>query len=981
MFLGSKKYFLFLFFTLPLMVFSQAQKKRSDVPPFVVQPNTQWVDSVFNSLTPDERIAQLFMVAAYSNKDQAHIDGLAKLITDYNIGGLIFFQGGPVRHARMLNHLQTKAQTPLLIGMDAEWGPSMRLDSCPKFPRQMTLGAISNDDIIYDMGVEIARQCKRIGVHVNFAPVIDVNSNAANPVIGTRSFGEDKVNVAKKGIAYMNGMQDNGVLACGKHFPGHGDTDSDSHLTLPVIKHDKARMDSLELYPFKELIANGLGSMMVAHLFIPAYDDRKNTASTLSPYVVDTLLKGKLGFEGLVFTDALNMQGVSKFYKPGIVDVKAMIAGNDVMLFSEDVPTAIREIKKAIENKELTQADIDERCKKVLMAKAWAGLDNYKEIEVKNIVEDLNAPSAEAILKRIANGSATLVINKDEVLPLKRLDTLTVASVVIGDAAGNDFQKTLSKYDEVTHFALGSPATAADYTKVMSSLDSYNTVIISIHKTSSRRSENYGITQQMLDFINILNNGKRKLILNVFANPYALGRMPGSEKVNAFILSYENTVYSQEAAAQLVFGGIAASGKMPVTANRQYREGDGEMTEKIRFSYSVPEELGIKSKHLAGIDSIVKDAIKMKAMPGCQILIAKDGVVIYEKNFGHFTYDEKKAVTSDDLYDLASVTKISASLLGLMKLVDEKKINIDEKLSKYLPELMITNKKNMVLREVLAHQAGFKSWIPFYMETIKEGKLDTTVYSKTKSEAFPLRVAENLYCSKTYVDTIYDRINKSNVNSRKDYLYSDLGYYYIKKILEKQTGEPLDEYVQKHFYKQLGMTTMGYKPREHFPLDRIVPTELDVAFRHQQIQGDVHDQGAAMMGGVCGHAGLFSNANDLAKLMQMYCNYGEYGGERYISEETMKEFTKCQFCANGNRRGIGFDKPDMKSDKGPTCSCISYMSFGHSGFTGTYAWADPDKDVVYIFLSNRVYPDAENKKLITMNVRTKIQEVIYNAVE
>lgn len=978
MFAGTKKYFALAFFLIPVFVFGQQQEK---VPPFIAQAKTQWVDSVFNSLTQDERLAQLFMVAAYSNRNQAHIDELAKLITDYNIGGLIFFQGGPVRHARMLNYLQAKAQTPLLIGMDAEWGPSMRLDSCPKFPRQMTLGAISDNNIIYDMGVEIARQCKRIGVHVNFAPVIDVNSNAANPVIGTRSFGEDKVNVAKKGIAYMNGMQDNGVLACGKHFPGHGDTDSDSHLTLPVIKHDKARMDSIELYPFKELIANGLGSIMVAHLYIPAYDDRKNTASTLSPYVVDTLLKGRLGFEGLVFTDALNMKGVSKFYQPGMVDVKAMIAGNDVMLFSEDVPTAITEIKKAIEKKELTWDDINERCKKVLMAKAWAGLDNYKEIEVKNIVKELNAPSAEAILRRIANGSNTLIINKGDVIPLKRLDTLSIASVVIGEGADNPFQKMLSRYGDVTHFVLDEGASAAEYTKVMSNLDDYNTVIISINKTSSRRSENYGITQQMLDFISILNNGKRKVILNVFANPYALGRMPGSEKLDAFMLSYENTNYSQEAAAQLIFGGIAASGKLPVTANRQYREGDGVATQKTRFSYGVPEQLGINSKYLNGIDSIVKDAIKMKAMPGCQVLVAKDGVVIYDKNFGYHTYDEKQEVRSDDLYDLASVTKIAATLLGVMKMVDDKKLSIDDKLSKHLPELLVTNKKNMIFREVLAHQAGFKSWIPFYLETLKEGKLDTMVYANKRSDVFSLRVAENLYCSKSYADTIYKRINDSNVNSKKDYLYSDLGYYYIKKILESLAEEPLNEYVQKHFYKQLGLTTMGYKPRERFPLDRLVPTELDVAFRHQQIQGDVHDQGAAMMGGVGGHAGLFSNANDLAKLMQMYCNYGEYGGERYISEETMKEFTKCQFCASGNRRGIGFDKPDMKSDKGPTCSCISYMSFGHSGFTGTYGWADPDKNVVYIFLSNRVYPDAENKKLITMNVRTKIQEVIYNAIE
>lgn len=961
---------------LPTFVLSQ-----NGAPPFAKQANSAWVDSVYNSLTQEQRLAQLFMVAAYSNKDEAHIKDLEQLITEYNIGGLIFFQGGPVRHARMLNRLQEKAKTPMLIGMDAEWGPSMRLDSCPKFPRQMTLGAISDNDVVYDMGVEIARQCKRIGVHVNFAPVIDVNSNAANPVIGTRSFGEKKANVAQKGLAYMKGMQDNGVLACGKHFPGHGDTDSDSHLTLPIIKHSKERMDTLELYPFRELIAEGLGSIMVAHLYIPAYDDRKNTASTLSRYVVDTLLKQNMGFEGLIFTDALNMKGVSKYYKPGIVDVKAMVAGNDVMLFSEDVPTAIGEIKKAVEAGELTWEEINKRCKKVLAAKAWAGLDKYQPVKVENIVEDLNAPSAEAVLRRIANGSVTLLVNKGDVLPLKRLDTLSIASVVIGEEEGNPLANMLDNYAEVKHFALGDNASAAEYTKVLGYMDAFNAVVISIHNTSTRSSKNYGITQQMLDLVNTLNDGKRKVILNVFmSNPYGLARLPGAENVSAFIHSYENTEYSQEAAAQLIFGGIAATGKMSVTANRLYRAGDGLNTDKIRLSYGTPEELDIKSKDLLPIDSIVKDAISNKAMPGCQIIIAKDGMVFYNKNFGHHTYDEKQVVRSSDIYDLASVTKIAATLFGIMKLVDDKKISVDDKLSKHLPELLKTNKKDMTFREALAHQAGFKSWIPFYLETIKEGKLDTSIYRTQKDDIYCLRVAEDLYIKKSYADTIYKRIDDSNVRSKKDYLYSDLGYYYMKKIIERLYNEPLNEYVENTFYKQLGMTTMGFKPRERFSLDRLIPTELDVAFRKQQIIGDVHDQGAAMLGGVCGHAGLFSNANDLAKLMQMYCNYGEYGGERYISEETMKEFTKCQFCASGNRRGIGFDKPDMKSDKGPTCSCVSYMSFGHSGFTGTYAWADPDKNVVYIFLSNRVYPDAENKKLIRMDVRTKIQEVIYDAI-
>lgn len=946
-------------------------------PVFYNHNKQAWVDSVFNSLTPDERLAQLFMVAAYSNKDSAHIKELETLIREYKIGGLIFFQGGPVRHATMQNYLQEASDVPLMIAMDAEWGVGMRLDSTIDYPRQMTLGAIQNDSLLYDFGAEVARQMKRLGMHINFAPVVDVNSNAANPVIGTRSFGENKVNVANKGIAVMKGMQDNQILACAKHFPGHGDTDSDSHLTLPVIKHSYARIDSLELYPFKRTIEAGMGSMMVAHLYIPELDNTKNQASTLSPKIVNGLLKDSLGFEGLIFTDALNMKGVSKYYGPGEVELMAFLAGNDVMEFAEDVPKAMELIRKKVEEGTVSQADIDARCRKVLEAKAWFGLDNYQPVDLKNLTADLNNSQARAMHNELVANSLTLLVNKNAI-PVKDVEE-SIASLVYDDKEGNTFQQTLSKYAPVEHFQIRKGAMQEERYAILNELKTYDKVIFSIHGLSSRHNRNYGIEQDLLDIIGELSYST-EVIISVFGNPYSLARMPGLEHANALLFSYGQTEVSERLAAQAIFGGIGVSGKLPVTANRLFRAGDGIKTTKTRLAYGEPAQVGMDENILKRIDEITLDAIEKKATPGAQLLVAKNGVVVYEKNFGHHTYEAKRPVRSEDVYDLASITKVAASIISFMKLVDQGKVKVDDKVSDHLPELKSTNKKDITFRDMLAHYARLKAWIPFYLETVKDGNPDSAYYQSTPSEEFPIEVAQNLYIRKDYPDTIYRIINESELRSRKQYKYSDLGYYYMKKVIEKITGEKLEDFTRKTFYDPLGLETMGFLPRERVELDRLVPTEYDMAFRKQLVQGFVHDPGAAMIGGVGGHAGLFSNANDLAVIMQLFLNEGEYGGRRYIWPETIKEFIECQFCKNGNRRGIGFDKPEPNGNGGPTCDCVSYLSFGHTGFTGTMAWADPEKEIVYIFLSNRVYPDADNAKLLKMDVRTNIQQVIYDSI-
>ena len=949
-------------------------------PPFL-SDHSAWVDSVFNSLRPDEKIAQLFMVAAYSNKGIEHKEEIARLIKKYKIGGLIFFQGGPVRQANLTNYYQSISETPLMIAMDAEWGLGMRLDSTVSFPRQMTLGAIEDNKLIYEMGAEIAKQLKRLGVHINFAPVVDINNNPKNPVINSRSFGEDKENVSRKGFAYMAGLQDNRVLATAKHFPGHGDTDSDSHETLPTISHSKERLNAVEFYPFKQLIKSGLGGVMVAHLNIPSLDTIKNLPSTLSEKVVDGLLKKELGFDGLIFTDALNMKGVTNHFEPGEIEVKALIAGNDVLLYPENIPKAIRKIKRAVKNKEISWDEINKRCRKVLAAKRWFGLDKYKPIETNGLVEELNSVNSDLINRHLIESSLTLVKNDEKLLPIKSLDTLNIATVTIASVKSFTFQKTLGLYAKSEDFFISKNASVEEYNKLINDLSKYNLVIVGILSSDRRPSKKFGISENSIKFVEKLSSEKN-VILDLFANPYALDYLKNHKKIKSIIVSYENSKLFKNISAQLIFGGIPALGRLPVSANNDFAVGSGIINyEKIRNKYSIPEEVNISSTKLAKIDSIVFEAIENKATPGCQILISRQGTVIYNKSFGYFTYAKKHKVLNSDIYDLASITKIAATLPSLMKLYEQGKFDINESISKYLPFLDTTNKKDLLITDILTHQAQLTPWIPFYTETIENEKLYKQIYSKIKTKNFSVQVAENLYITESYKDSIYLKIAQSELWDKKEYKYSDLGFYLFYKIIEDITTQKLDEYVDSEFYKPLGANSLTYNPLRKFDRNKIAPTENDKVFRNQIIKGFVHDPGAAMLGGVCGHAGLFSNANDIAKLMQMYLNNGTYGGVKYFENETIALFTKCMFCKEGNRRALGFDKPEMDFSKdGPTFQGVSAESFGHSGFTGTLVWADPEKQIVYVFLSNRIYPDADNRELIITNVRTRIQEAIYDAI-
>jgi beta-glucosidase-like glycosyl hydrolase/CubicO group peptidase (beta-lactamase class C family) len=960
-----------------IIVISQSSFSQSTINPLLdknSKAQQKWVDSVYQSMSLKEKIGQLFMVQVFSNNDPKKLDKVKALIKDHQIGGLIFSTGGPIGQAKLNNSLQSMSKLPLLVGMDAEWGLSMRLDSTYAFPWNMTLGAIKNNALIEKTGFQIGEHCKRIGVHFNFAPVVDINTNPNNPIIGNRSFGEDRNNVTEKALAFMIGMQNAGVLANAKHFPGHGDTDTDSHKTLPTINFDAKRIDSVELYPYRNLIKQGLSSVMVAHLNVPSLESKSGYPSSLSKNIITDILKQKLEFQGLIFTDALTMKGVSNFSKPGDIDLAAFNAGNDVLLMSEDVPVGISKIETAYANKEITEERLAHSVKKILMAKYKVGLHHYKPIEINHLVKDLNRLKDDVLSEELYENAITVVRNEKAILPLRNLETKKIAYVQMGDDNGSIFLNELKKYTKVHEIK------AEKLDSILTMLQNYNTVIIGLHKSNASPWKDYKFTDKELVWLYEIAR-TNSVILDVFARPYSLIDLKTVENIKGIVVSYQNSTIAQQKSAQLLFGAIEAKGNLPVSSGINFKAGDGIYYNAIQsLSYGLPERVGISSEKLLKLDSIANLAVKGKMTPGIQLLVARKGKVIYNKNFGKHTYEENDSVKFNDIYDIASLTKILATLPLLMELEEKKAITLDTKLSKILPEYNDSNKKDITIKQMLSHYARLSPWIPFYTATLDElKKPDPKYYRRKSSPMFNIKVAEEVYLRHDYPDTIQELIKNSKLLSRLQYKYSDLPYYILKKYIESYYDKPLDELVQEHFYQSLGANFTTYNPSAKFSDSQIIPTEIDDYFRHQKVQGYVHDMGAAMQNGVGGHAGVFSNANDVAKIMQMYLQKGFYGGKRYLKPETIDKFNTCYYCKNNNRRGIGFDKPQL-GDEGPTCGCVSMTSFGHSGFTGTYAWADPEQEIVYIFLANRTYPNASSNLLLKEDIRTKIQRFIYEAI-
>ncbi len=925
-----------------------------------------WVDSVINTMTLEEKIGQFFTASVYTNKDNTHKQEIYSLIKEHHVGGLLFFKGHPTTQANWVNGFQQSSKIPLMVSIDGEWGINMRLDSTIKYPRQLTLGAIQDNQLIYKMGKRIAEECRAVGITVNLAPVLDVNNNPDNPVINDRSFGEDKFNVALKGLAYTHGMQDANVMAVGKHFPGHGDTNADSHKTLPVINHNIERLNNVELYPFKTLFANNMMGVMAAHLHIPALDDRENRAVSLSKKVTTYLLKDSLGFKGLVFSDALNMKGVSAFFAPGEVDKEAFLAGNDILLFSEDIPRGISLIKKAVTDNVISESYIDERLRKVLSSKFKLDLTETTLISTQNLNKYLTDSEGLNIQKQLFEKAITLVSNKEKLVPLDWNKNPKTASLSIGKSTSSGLLKTISAYGKVDAFS------TSNYS--LEKLSKYDQVIIPVFSMSRYSSKNYGFSESELKIIKDIE-AKTKVILVLFGSPYSLKYFNDFENI---IVAYEENNITEMAVANILVGNLGVSGKLPVSSG-DFTSGMGlELVSSEKMKYISPKDLNIKTGYLEKIDSIMNAAIKGEATPGGQILIAKAGQIFYNKAFGYFDYEKKQKVTPSSIYDVASITKVAATTLSIMRLQEQGKIELKKTIGDYLPEFKSTDIADVNLESILLHQSGLPGWIPFYMRTMKDS-LYGKWYQTRPNEEFCIQVADNMYMCADSTGVIWDIIGRQGVKENPKYRYSDIGFYILRRIIENVSKQPIEKYVDEQFYKPLGLNHTTYLPLKKFAKNQIVPSEDDKYFRNQRIQGHVHDMGAAMLGGVSGHAGIFSNTQDLAVILQMLLNKGYYNGVRFFKPETIAYFTSPKYI--DNRRGLGFDKPVRERDgSGPTSDLCSFETYGHSGFTGCVMWADPKYDLIYVFLSNRTFPTMDNKKLISKNVRTNIQDAIYNAI-
>ncbi|WP_209329638.1 glycoside hydrolase family 3 N-terminal domain-containing protein [Lunatimonas salinarum] len=945
------------------------------------QRQAEWVDSVFNSLSFEDRLGQLFMVAAYSNKDQRHKDELTRLIQEQKLGGLIFFQGGPVRQAHLTNHYQSVSRVPLFIAMDAEWGPGMRLDSVLQFPKQMTLGASPHDQLIYQMGEEIARQFKELGMHINFAPVVDVNSNPDNPVIGYRAFGEEKERVSRKSVAYMKGMQDNGIMANAKHFPGHGDTNSDSHYTTPVIHKSRSHILDIDLYPYRELFKEGLMSVMVAHLHVPSLGSEAKQPTTLSPRVVTDLLKEEMQFKGLIFTDALNMKGVSSLYPPGEVDLMALKAGNDVLLYSENVPRSKALIMEAVQRGELTEEEIDNRVKKILHAKYWAGLDRVQQINPHRMVERISTFGTKALIEQLYASSITVAKNDHVDIPVRHVDTQRMASLTIG-GRGELFKEYLSKYGQFSHYTLRSNSNLDNFKALEENLKEYGTIVVGVMGVTNNPRRNFGIQEADVRLIKRLSETHR-VITVVFGNAYAARNF---ESLPNLVLAYEENEFTEKLVPQVLFGARPSTGTLPVSLSSSLLQGMGCETSKIpRLAYAAPESVGMDSRVLMQIDDLMESSIRKRAFPGGVVLVAKQGKVVFEKGYGHLDYTQSKRVMPGTLYDLASLTKVMATTQVMMFLRSRGIIQMDDPIGNYLTELRGTNKERLRLGDIMTHEAGLLGWIPHHDQTIQGGNWKPEFYSPTPTDEFSLPVSQNMYAHKSLPDSVWKWTVQSNLKRsgtrdghRYSYTYSDVGMYLLKRMIEDITRQPMDEFLRQNFFEPLGTYRLGYQPLRQVDTADIAPTEEDRLFRKALVQGYVHDPGAAMLGGVAGHAGLFGTANDAAVLMQMMLQGGKYGYLEFYDSETVQAFTNKQ--SPYNRRGWGWDRPDPDPAKRAAVGKLAPKDcFGHTGFTGTAVWADPANELVFVFLSNRVNPNAGNNLINKDKIRGEVHDIVYRS--
>jgi beta-glucosidase-like glycosyl hydrolase/CubicO group peptidase (beta-lactamase class C family) len=892
---------------------------------------------------------------------------------------VIFFQGNPLKQAELTNRYQSAATIPLLIGIDGEWGLGMRLDDAFSFPKAITLGATVDANLIEKMGFEIGKQCKRLGVHINFAPDADINSNPKNPVINYRSFGESVSNVTNLSLAYARGMRKANVMGSAKHFPGHGDTGEDSHYALPVLNHTRKHIDEVETMPFKAMIEDSIASVMIGHLHVPQLDNSPNTPASVSEKIIKEYLQRDMNFNGLVVTDALNMRGLLKYFPTGAAEVKAFQAGNDLLLQTGNLDVAYGALHQKILDSTLSVNDLDHKVKKVLMSKYWVGLNKYKPIDFSNLLLDLNNQQSKDLTQKIFDKAATVVKDDEGLIPLANSQNVSYASLSIAGKADNVFQKTMSYYSNITNFNIPfKPSKSSDWTWVVEQAAQKDLVIVGVHEMHNLDSRNFGVVPETIKIIRELQK-QTKVVVCVFGNPYSLKLFDEFETV---ICGFEDEAEAHIAVANIIFGVNGASGKIPVnTLAADGKVNFGIDTKSLgRIGLGIASEVGMDQSKLSQIRFLANNAIENQEFPGCQVLVARKGKVVFFESFGNQRYGANEPVDGQTIFDLASLTKVTATLQAIMMLFDQKKLDINQKASFYLPELQNSNKKDITVKDLLLHQAGLKAFVPFYDNTIEVvGERNPKFFARENLGNSYLKVSDSLFVKPMIKDSVFNWIIKSSLVSSSNapkYLYSDLGLILLQRVVEKVSGQPLDAYVDSKIFRPLGMYNTGFNISDKKSAQNIAPTEITNDYRKTPIKGSVHDPNAALLGGVAGHAGLFSNAWDLVKLLQMNLNKGFYEDNLFFSPQTIDLFIKKQSTIS--HRGLGWNKPS--TDDGSVSQYASPSTYGHTGFTGTAVWVDPEKELIYIFLSNRVYPSAENNKIIKNKTRKRIHDLVYESM-
>lgn len=934
----------------------------------IIETKTDWVEETLSRLTIEEKVGQMIMPRAtgyFVNSQSDEYKKMLHLVTNRKVGGFCFFQGDVYATAVTINKLQEISDVPLLLSADFERGGPMRIRRMTSFPEAMAVGAARSPELAFQMGKIVATESRAIGVHINFAPVVDVNNNSLNPVINTRSYGESPQLVADIASAYAAGMQTNGLIATAKHFPGHGDTDVDSHYDLPVLNVSRARLDKIELPPFKQLIDKGVMGIMTAHLAVTAFDGKQRIPASLSKNITTNLLQNELGFKGLIITDALEMRGVTKIFGVADAAIRSVESGADILLLPPDEDAAINAILNAIKRGKISQARIDSSVRKILAVKQWLKLDENRLVDVNKISDVVSSPEHRQVAKEISQSSITVVKNERSIPINPRMNTL---ALIISDTddyrsdinrAGNanpnervgDYflGELRARSNKIKSVRLSPRSNQIDFDAAITQIRASDVVVCALFVKIRTRTNPYGLSRNLIDFINSISTLKgktAKIILVAFGNPYTVGVLKNSDAV---VFAYSDTELSTEAVTEILFGEIKANGELPVTIPvatsgvTMYAFGSGLKISKTTLH---EDKTTTDLKKFKRVDRTIKSAIDDKAFPGAQVMVIKEGEVLHHQNYGRQDYSsDSPEITDSTLYDVASLTKIVGTTAAIMRLFDDGKINIDDKVIKYIPAFASNGKENITIQNLLLHNSGLPAWQKFYLTC------------KSADE-----VLDSVYNSKLIYKT-GDSI-----------VYSDFGFIVLGKIIEGVTGLGLDVYLKNEFFDPLGMENTLFNPPTKW-LHKIAPTEIDTIWRKMLVHGTVHDETASLLGGISGHAGLFSTAPDLAKFAQMILNSGSYGGVQYIKSETIKLFTERTDLKT--KRGLGWDFKTLNGYSSAG-NLFGQKSFGHTGFTGTSLWIDPDRNLIVLFLTNRVHPTRANNKII--KIRSELHDAVIEAM-